>query len=720
MTVLLGFGSVVFDGGNTISTGVTIWGTCFVTIEGITFRRFTATTTAGLPFAAAAVVIGSPGVDYPASFNILKSLSVTESSLLNFSGPHAEIAIWCTTCSNNTVAESRIESTQPVAIAVGSDETSPVDQGGAILDNWIIHARDNHPWIGVYALRTSIWTMDGNYLEEGSLPDGSTDLVQVNESAKWTFTNNVFFRPPASAINLVDNTSGGDLVEQDRLLNNTIECTDTIGTGVRCEMCSATQVRNNIIAGCSAAVALVSGCLNTQLGYNDLFSNYRNYDLSGLGYGYTLVGSDIFDDPKFQAVTPRPDPYYLLLELSPAINAGDDAKCGTVPLDGHCDMGAYQAVTTLGNDPPFQPAIVSVGQVTGRSAVLRGSAFSDPDAGDTQKASQWQVDEASGDFTHPVYDSGRTTADLLSIQAGGLAASTDYQARVRYQDIGGLWSPWSDPSLAPAQFTTLEATAIPPKVTSVDPAQGAKGVSVSVAPVLVFNVPLEAASVSTSTVKLKKGDKVITQAAGSPALCTCGEIVTITAAGLLNPNTEYKIVARGGSTGIQSRDGSVPGKDFSSTFTTETALAGSDPTAGATGVPTTVTPALSFKWALDPARVNDVTFMLKDTTAGRDRLPVFRDPGPGRDHRHADADGRPEAAPPVPRPGSFGLGRPSLHRRAPARHGHQDQLQDRGDVNERMRDRGRGSLTGVGAAPRIRGSESARDAVPMSGRGAAW
>lgn len=154
-------------------------------------------------------------------------------------------------------------------------------------------------------------------------------------------------------------------------------------------------------------------------------------------------------------------------------------------------------------------------------------------------------------------------------------------------------------------------------MTSVDPATGAQGVSVSVAPVLVFNVPVEAASVSTSTIKLKKGDKVLSQAPGSPALCTCGENVTITAAGLLDPNTVYTIAVKGGDNGVQSLDGSVPGKAFSSTFTTETALAGSDPAAGATGVATTVTPTLTFKWPLDSARVDDTTFQLKDITTGK-------------------------------------------------------------------------------------------------------
>ena len=63
----------------------------------------------------------------------------------------------------------------------------------------------------------------------------------------------------------------------------------------------------------------------------------------------------------------------------------------------------------------------------------------------THNATQWQVASVQGDYSSPVYDSGRDINNLLSISlsAGILQLNTSYWWRVRYQDGNGAWSGWS-------------------------------------------------------------------------------------------------------------------------------------------------------------------------------------------------------------------------------------------------------------------------------------
>jgi len=87
------------------------------------------------------------------------------------------------------------------------------------------------------------------------------------------------------------------------------------------------------------------------------------------------------------------------------------------------------------------------------SFTLQSSAFSDPDAGDTHAASQWQMTTTSGDYSSPVLDV--TTIPWTQFSAGGgqLAATTTYYWHVRYQDNHGDWSDWSTET----SFTTSQA-----------------------------------------------------------------------------------------------------------------------------------------------------------------------------------------------------------------------------------------------------------------------
>jgi len=122
------------------------------------------------------------------------------------------------------------------------------------------------------------------------------------------------------------------------------------------------------------------------------------------------------------------------------------------------------------DQPPAQPAGVSpVDGATGVSLTptLSSSAFSDPDAGDTHAASQWQIDDDPWDFSAPAFDSGTDTTNLtsISIPSGRLTYSTLYYWRARYQDSHGAWSAWSEE----AHFNTMSASAdsTPPSTPSI-------------------------------------------------------------------------------------------------------------------------------------------------------------------------------------------------------------------------------------------------------------
>ena len=115
----------------------------------------------------------------------------------------------------------------------------------------------------------------------------------------------------------------------------------------------------------------------------------------------------------------------------------------------------------------------------GVTPTLQATPFADPDSGDTQSASQWQVLRVSD--ASIVFDSGMDATDLatLTIPGGALDFATTYQWQVRYEDNHGAWSNYS----APAVFTTLPANQAPtvgiPAAASTNPVTG-KTVALSV------------------------------------------------------------------------------------------------------------------------------------------------------------------------------------------------------------------------------------------------
>jgi hypothetical protein len=616
-----GDGAVVFDGSNILTTGIVIWGTSYVTIQGIEIRRFTADPRAAFPYGASGVNVGSTAGS-ASSHIVLEDLHIFDSTATHTTGAFAELALWCTNCEDNSVLSSRIESVMPVGVAIGTQATGHVPQNGLFRGNTVKHDRDAQTWQALFGWHADGWTVDGNFFDDGSSADGSTDYLVMSNSRHWSVVNNVFFRPPHAAIQVLDDADGGDDIEQHEILNNTIDCVPNQflnpPIAIRSQRCTSCVMENNIVSNCGSVFRLVDNNDGTEIGYNDLFNNALIYDLIELGFGHLLVGHDLTSDPLYTQVFPRPDPFFRLQPLSPAIDAGNDAHCGATPDAGGCDMGAYQFVDNL---PPLRPSITEVDEITGNSALLHGSPFADPDDGDTHKASQWQVDLVTGDFSNPVVDSGPRTNALTSFRARGLAAETTYKARVRYQDQDDAWSPWSDPSLDSAEeFTTLVGTAIAPEVVAVTPEAGSTDVPVTVTPALTFNTPVATASLTATSIRLVRVTKPSQTVASTLSLDGSETVVTITPTAfgsLLEPSTKYRISVLGGDNGVHSRDGDVPGKAFTSTFTTEGALASSNPATGATGVSTAVAPQLVFKWQVAAASVNTTIFKLKDATSGK-------------------------------------------------------------------------------------------------------
>jgi hypothetical protein len=103
--------------------------------------------------------------------------------------------------------------------------------------------------------------------------------------------------------------------------------------------------------------------------------------------------------------------------------------------------------------------------------VLTGSAFSDPDAEDTHKSSQWVITDASGGG-NTIYDSGTDAVNLTTITVSGafFSSGTTYYWKVRYQDNHDVWSDYSDessfaygdaPTATPTDTPTSTLTAAP-------------------------------------------------------------------------------------------------------------------------------------------------------------------------------------------------------------------------------------------------------------------
>lgn len=220
----------------------------------------------------------------------------------------------------------------------------------------------------------------------------------------------------------------------------------------------------------------------------------------------------------------------------------------------------------------------------------------------------------AGDATRPparvkVSGAGLTVSNVRVSACGSMTAtiSASSTAAIGYSSLT-VENPdlsFTDPANRPWVFGTL-ANAIQvvaasndvtaPTVQSVSPVAGAKDVATSVRPTVTFSEGMQAGSITASTVYLVDSNGVVvTQAAGSPSLA--GNVATITPAATLASGRVYSIRVKGGAAGAKDLAGNALASDYvqSPGFTTvidataPVTVMGSDPAAGASGIPTTYT-----------------------------------------------------------------------------------------------------------------------------------
>ncbi len=101
---------------------------------------------------------------------------------------------------------------------------------------------------------------------------------------------------------------------------------------------------------------------------------------------------------------------------------------------------------TPANHPPDRPVCVAPedgARSVSSTPTLEASTFHDPDLGDSQAASQWQMTTTPGDYEDPLVDR-LESLDSITVSTRTLSLDTTYYWRVRYQDSHGAWSEWSE------------------------------------------------------------------------------------------------------------------------------------------------------------------------------------------------------------------------------------------------------------------------------------
>jgi hypothetical protein len=151
--------------------------------------------------------------------------------------------------------------------------------------------------------------------------------------------------------------------------------------------------------------------------------------------------------------------------------------------DNHGYWSGFSAETSFTTGPapdipPNQPSNVSPSDGAIDISVtptLQSSAFSDPHAGDTHVASQWQISTTPSDYSSPVFDI-TSSVFLTSLKIGVLDDTATYYWHIRHQDNHGYWSDYS----VETSFTTGPApNNAPNQPSNVSPSNGATGLTLT-------------------------------------------------------------------------------------------------------------------------------------------------------------------------------------------------------------------------------------------------
>lgn len=288
-----------------------------------------------------------------------------------------------------------------------------------------------------------------------------------------------------------------------------VSITTPSGTGTLLDGFTVTEVSpTNQTPGQPSNVSPANGATDVSLTttlQSSAFSDPDTGDTHAASQWQISTVSSDYSSPVFDSGTDNAN--LSSISVPSGVLSNDAIYCWHVRYQDY--VGAWSAwspetsfSTAPANQPPSPPSNASPSDgatVTTTTPTLRASAFSDPDSGDTQSASQWQVTSVSGDYASPVYDSG-TSGSLtqITIPFGILKNDTSYYWRVRHQDSSGNWSQWS----AETSFSTLKdgfAGSVPfPSQVSTDPE--VIGISALLALILVI-VFYFAATLFNSTIK---------------------------------------------------------------------------------------------------------------------------------------------------------------------------------------------------------------------------
>jgi hypothetical protein len=118
--------------------------------------------------------------------------------------------------------------------------------------------------------------------------------------------------------------------------------------------------------------------------------------------------------------------------------------------------------------------------------------------------------------------------------------------------------------------TTTSADTTPPTITARNPASGATGVPRSVKPTFTFSEAMNASTINTTTVQLRRGTTVVS---ASVSYNASTRVVTLTPASSLASATTYTVRVTGGSSGVKDLAGNALASTQSWNFTTGTAFA---------------------------------------------------------------------------------------------------------------------------------------------------
>ncbi len=180
----------------------------------------------------------------------------------------------------------------------------------------------------------------------------------------------------------------------------------------------------------SGSTALGTVDVNQEVAPNDFSDEGVPWETLGT---YTITGSELrvqLTDAANEFVIA--DAIRIVKVGDPGPNTKPNTPSGTSPANGASDVSLTPALTSSG--------------------------FSDPDAGDSHKATRWQVATDSA-FGSLVWNYTDTDSNKISeaVASGELSPSTEYYWRMQHQDSRDAWSDWG----TGRSFTTAAASVEP-------------------------------------------------------------------------------------------------------------------------------------------------------------------------------------------------------------------------------------------------------------------